>query len=147
MFSERNIVYFTPFYFKNGNPAKHKYFVVIKNIGGLNVLASLPTRKDSVPNNLEIEYGCVEDSSINFNCFVIPAEKEVTECGKKFDFKTHIYGHELDSHEISTLSEIYQIENTDYEIWGIMKEDIYNELIECLKNSKSVKMKFIKLLT
>lgn len=146
MFEERVIIYFDPFYFKNGNTAKPKYFVVLKNIENKNILASLPTRKDSVPENKVIEKGCVELPSINLNCFVIPKNIEVTECGKFFEFKTHIYGHQIDDYEVHLLKEIYLIENADYSIWGKMKEDIFISLIECFKNSKSVKKKYQKLL-
>jgi len=31
MLEEGNIIYFDPFYFKNGNTAKRKYFIVLKN--------------------------------------------------------------------------------------------------------------------
>lgn len=146
MFEERVIIYFDPFYFKNGNTAKPKYFVVLKNIENKNILASLPTRKDSVPENKVIEKGCVELPSINLNCFVIPKNTEVTECGKFFEFKTHIYGHQIEDYEVHLLKEIYLIENADYSISGKMKEDIFISLIECFKNSKSVKKKYQKLL-
>lgn len=147
MFKEGNIIYFDPFYFKNGNTAKPKYFVVLKNQNGKNILASLPTRKDSIPQKEEVENGCIELPLINLNCFVISENIEVTDCGKYFDFKTHIYGHQIDDYEVSILKEIYPLENTDYEIWGKMKEDLFLSLIECLKNSKSVKRKYKKILS
>lgn len=147
MFQEGNIIYFDPFYFKNGNTAKPKYFIVLKNQNGKNILASLPTRKDSIPQKDEVNNGCVELPSINLNCFVISKNTEVTDCGKYFDFKTHIYGHQIDDYEISFLEEIYPIENIDYEIWGKMKEHLFTSLIDCLKNSKSVKRKYKKILS
>ena len=52
MFETGTIIYFAPFYFKNGNTAKPKYFVVLKNIENKSVIASLPTRKDSIPQKL-----------------------------------------------------------------------------------------------
>lgn len=146
MFKEGTIIYFDPFYFKNGNTAKPKYFVVLKNQADQNILASLPTRTDSIPQKEEIDNGCIELPSINLNCFVISDDIEVTECGKTFDFKTHIYGHQIDVYEIEFLKEIYPLENTDYEIWGEMKNEIFLSLIECLKNSKSVKRKYRKIL-
>ncbi|WP_432671719.1 hypothetical protein [Flavobacterium sp. SM2513] len=146
MFEEGTIIYFDPFYFKNGNTAKPKYFVVLKNHADQNILASLPTRTDSIPQKEEIENGCIELPSINLNCFVISDAIVVTDCGKKFDFKTHIYGHQIDVYEIESLKEIYPIEDTDYKIWGKMKADIFFSLIDCLKNSKSVKRKYQKLL-
>lgn len=42
MFTPGNILYFTPFYFKNGAPSKNKYFIVLKDVDGQLVLASLP---------------------------------------------------------------------------------------------------------
>ena len=146
MFEEGTIIYFDPFYFKNGNTAKPKYFVVLKNHADQNILASLPTRTDSIPQKEEIENGCIELPSINLNCFVISDAIVVTDCGKTFDFKTHIYGHQIDVYEIDSLKEIYPIEDTDYKIWGKMKEEIFLLLIKCLKNSKSVKRKYQKIL-
>lgn len=146
MFKEGSIIYFDPFYFKNGNPAKSKYFVVLKNQGDQNILASLPTRTDSIPQKDEIDNGCIEIPSISLNCFVISNDIEVTDCGKIFDFKTHLYGHQIDVYEIKSLKEIYPLEHTDYKIWGKMKDELFLSLIECLKNSRSVKRKYRKIL-
>lgn len=142
MYSEGNIIYFNPFYFKNGNTAKEKYFVVLKSINGNAILASLPTRKDYIPDKDVIENGCIELPDISMNCFVISSNTEVTECGKHFDFKTHLYGYEIDSYDTKLMLEIYQIEGTDYVIWGKMKNDIFTSMMDCFKNSKSVKRKF-----
>lgn len=46
MFKEGNILYFNPFYFENGNTPKPKYFLVLKEVDGQLVLASLPTLHD-----------------------------------------------------------------------------------------------------
>lgn len=146
MFAERTIIYFDPFYFKNGNTAKPKYFIVLKNINNKSVLASLPTRKDSVPEKEEINNGCVELPQINLNCYVISNNTEVTECGKFFNFKTYIYGHQISDYEVAFLEEIYPTKNTDYSIWGTMKNKIFNDLIQCFKNSKSVKRKYKRIL-
>lgn len=146
MFIEGTIIYFDPFYFKNGNTAKPKYFVILKNKDGQNIIASLPTRTDNIPKKDEIESGCIELPEINFNCYVISKTQVVTDCGKTFDFKTHIYGHQLDDYTIEYLKEIYPNENSDYQIWGKMKDEIFNSLIDCLKKSKSVKRKYKKIL-
>ena len=129
MYKEGTIIYFDPFYFKNGNTAKPKYFVVLKNINGKTVLASLPTRKDSIPRSNEVKRGCVELPEIRLNCFVFSLDEEVTTCGKSFNFPTHIYGHQLDAYEISKLKEIYPLEGTDYKLWGELKPEIFIELI------------------
>ncbi len=71
MLKEGFILYFTPFYFNNGNTAKPKFFIVLKEADKNNfLLAALPTSKDSVPTKDEKEEGCIELPDINFNCFV-----------------------------------------------------------------------------
>jgi len=147
MFEEGQILYFTPFYFKNGNAAKNKYFVVVKNIDETSLIASLPTRKDSIPESEVVESGCVEIPEINFNCFVISAKVPVTECNKHFDFTTHIYGYQLDSYSLAELNESYQIEGTDFDYYGKMKAELFANLTACLRNSKAVKRKFKRLLS
>ncbi|WP_187478320.1 hypothetical protein [Amniculibacterium sp. G2-70] len=146
MFREGHIIYFDPFYFKNGNPAKPKYFVVLKCEGGKNIVASLPTRKDSVPQSATISNGCIELPEINLNCFVISNEQQITECGKHFDFTTYLYGHQIDDYLVSEMRDLYPNEGSDYEIWGMMKSEIFENLIQCFKFSKSVKRKYKKLL-
>jgi hypothetical protein len=146
MYQEGNILYFTPFYFKNGNAAKPKYLVVLKNIDGKAVLITLPTRRDNIPEKDTIDSGCVELPNIGLNCFVIPPNQEITENGKMLDFPTHIYGHQLDTYEVSYLENIYQIEGCDYEIFGKMKPKMFKDLLECLKTSKSVKNKYLRIL-
>lgn len=146
MYLKSNIIYFNPFYFKNGNTSKDKYFVVLNNDNDKIILASLPTRKDHIPEKNVIENGCIEISDIKMNCFVISPNIEVTDCGKYFDFKTHLYGHQIDSYDINLVLELYQKEGVDFEICGKMKDEIFNSMKECFKNSQSVKRKFKHLL-
>lgn len=42
MFEAGSILFFDPFYFENGNNPKPKYFLVIKELDGQVILASLP---------------------------------------------------------------------------------------------------------
>ncbi|MGL4585132.1 MAG: hypothetical protein ACRCVU_19365 [Flavobacterium sp.] len=146
MFIEGTIVYFDPFYFKNGNTAKAKYFIVLKSDKRTTILASLPTRKDSIPTQNSIANGCVELPLINLNCFVIDINQIVTDCGKCFDFKTHFYGHQIEEYDIQLMRELYQFEGTDFTIWGSMKSDLFKNLIDCFKSSKAVKRKYKQLL-
>lgn len=44
------------------------------------------------------------------------------------------------------MNEIYPIEGADYEVWGKMRDKLFTELLECLKASRTVKRKFIKIL-
>lgn len=146
MLEEGNIIRFDPFYFKNGNTAKPKYFLVLKCTDNKTVIASLPTRKDTIPPDDNIDAGCLELPDINLNCFIIAKDAPVTVCGRSFDFKTYLYGHQLDDYPISTMNDIYPNEGSDYEIWGKMKPELFESLIRCFRHSKSVKWKYRKLL-
>jgi len=146
VFEAGNIIYFDPFFFKNGNTAKAKYFVILKTLENSSLIASLPTRKDSTPRNNSIDIGCIEIPELNFNCFVVPNSTVVTTCGKIFDFTTYLYGYQIDDYDINLLLEIYPNEGSDYSIWGKMKDDLFGQLIDCFKNSKAVKRNYKNLL-
>ena len=70
---------------------------------------------------------------------------EITECGKSFERPTYLYGYSLDEYEISKMKEIYT-EKKDFEIWGVMKTEVFSKLIECFKSSGVVKRKYKRLL-
>ncbi len=146
MYQEGNIIYFTPFYFKNGNPAKPKYFVILKVNDANTIMASLPTSKDHIPAKDVVKSGCIELPEINLNCFVFSPEETVTECNKSFPFMTYIYGSQLDFYNLADMYDIYRNDGIDYVLWGKMKQPTFNRLKQCLKNSKAVKQKFIRLL-
>lgn len=146
MFTVRDILYFDPFYFKNGNTPKAKFFIVLKVIENTTVLASLPTSKDHVPGNLTVDDGCVELPGINFNCFIISPNTSVTECGKHFSRNTFLYGHNIDDYDIELMQKLYPLENMNYEVWGKMKQPLFDRLIECFSISKTIKRKYKRLL-
>jgi len=146
MFKEGNIIYFDPFYFKNGNTAKPKYFVVLKNNGTNNLLASLPSSQDFLPSKIIREHGCIDLEDINFNCFLISNKVPATKCGKSFNFNTFLYGHQIDDYEIANMNDLYRNEGTDYIIWGEMEDSLFQNLLNCFKNSKTVKRKYQRIL-
>lgn len=139
-------MYFTPFYFKNGNAPKPKYFIVLKMLEEHAVLASLPTRKDCVPRDNNLEAGCIEVPSARFNCYKISNKTPITACGKCLPFTTYLYGHELDSHELDILNSNYQYEGVDYEVYGKINPEIFSDIIRCFKESRSVKRKYKRVL-
>lgn len=150
MFSEGIILFFNPFYFKNGDKHKAKYFIVIKAIDDKVILASLPSSQDYVPAFVDVnslnECTCIELPEANFNCYLFPANKPITTNRWAFPKNTFLYGHQLDNYEINTLVDIYPVEGIDYQVVGILQQDILEELINCFKQSASVKRKFRKLL-
>ena len=80
MFSERDILYFSPFYFKNGNKPKNKFFVVLKELDGKTIIASLPTSHDHIPKQSEVDRRCIEIIESCLNCFLMSPLEEITEC-------------------------------------------------------------------
>ena len=150
MLVEGNLIYFKPFYFENGQ-SKNKYFLVLKQIfkedeGVEFVLASLPSSKDYVPSDYEDQSGCIEIPERHINCYVFDPELTVTKCETfSFPLKTFIYGEYLNDYT-SEHFEDYEEEGLDYDIIGVVKEDIFNDIITCLKNSAKVKNRYKKLL-
>ncbi len=146
MFDEGNILYFTPFYFKNGNKSKDKYFVILKHYGTGLLLANLPTSKDSVPTMHENKTGCLDYPEINFNGYVFSPDDEITDCGKRFPKRTHLYGYQIDTYDTKKLSELYPIPDVDYTLFGTLKPSVFKDLLDCFRNSKVVPQKIKRLL-
>lgn len=88
----------------------------------------------------------MELPEINFNCYVILPNIPVTENRKSFSVKTHVYGQYINEYDSDVLMETYPIENIHYQVWGKMNQDVFNEVIQCLKNSKMVRRKFKRIL-
>jgi hypothetical protein len=146
MYTPGNIIYFTPFYFSNGNPCKPKYFIVLNVVDNTTVLLNLPTRSDNLPNNIDKTHGCIELPEGNINCYLIEKGKEIAENGFFFKFNTHLYGYYIDQLEIEYLNSIYSVEGQDYTIVGRLINEEFNAIIECFKESKTVKRKYKKYL-
>lgn len=144
MFSEGEIILCTPFYFKNGNPAKNKYFIVLKNIDQTSIIASLPTSINKIPSSLAQTHGCINHDDRCFNCYLFEAGVSICDNGFYFPLHTHIYGNELEDYELSIIQSIYGIEGVDFERKGTLNKTEFEQLVSCLKNSTSVKRKIRK---
>jgi len=150
MFEERDLLYFDPFKFENGT-SKPKYFLVLKNIDGVSILASLPTSKDHVPGDLELRSGCFEIPERRINIYVFLAGTDVavnSDSGEHFSFEknTFIYGANIDSFPIESFIEQESKKETTITMKGKLKQEIFDDLVNCLKKSFLVKNKFKKLL-
>lgn len=141
MFEEGQLLYFKPFFFKNGNESKNKYFVVLKKLEDNLLLASLPTSKDHLPDRYRDTKGCIKDDDSRLNVFVFSKDKNVTD-NFSFPKRTYIYGEQLDEYSVS-----YLVSNSsNIEKKGFILPNLYKELIECFKASSVVKRKYKKLL-
>lgn len=146
MYTEGNILYFKPFYFKNGNTPKNKYFVVLKVTEQSLLVASLPSSQDHIPAHIVQKTGCIEIPDCNINCFIFLPDEPVTTCNKPFPLPTYIYGSQLDFYELAEMQNTYPLEGVHYELFGKMRPDLFHKLLYCLKHSNSVRLKFTRLL-
>ena len=150
MFEEGNLLLFRPFLFKNGATPKDKFFVVLKELEGNILLASLPTSKDHVPSDMEVRHGCLNIAERFINVFIFLSGEEIVskDDGSRFAFNknTFIYGADLDIYPTSRFELQERMAQTSIEKIGKLDHDIFNELVSCLAKSKVVKNKFIKML-
>lgn len=152
MFEQGNLLYFEPFIFKNGAKPKNKYMVVLgKDIDGNMILASLPTSKDHVPGDMEVNAGCLELPDRQVNVFVFPANTNVAySCdGNAFSFRvnTFIYGSDLDTYPVTAFMQQVTERITKVSVLGKLTDEYMCSLIDCLKKSRMVKNKYKRLLT
>jgi hypothetical protein len=146
MFIPGNIIYFDPFYFKDGSACKPKYFLVIKVIGNNAVLASLPSSIDHLPRHIDSNHGCIEVPEGNINCYVFKSGKVIAKNNWAFPKDTFLYGQWLDDYEIDLLNDIYPVAGIDYSIMGQLTDEELSKVIECFISSASVRRKFKKIL-
>lgn len=146
MYTPGKLIFFDPFYFKEGGN-KPKYFLVIKVLGGNVILASLPSSKVHLPANQIIQHGCLEVQDSGINCYIFEANRPITKCGWCFKLNTFLYGMWLDDFNIEVLNANYSIEGVDYEIIGELTDQELHNVIGCFRNSSSVKRKYKRLLS
>lgn len=139
MFTEGIVLYISPFYFKNGNTSKNKYFIVLKVIDNQIVIASLPTRSNKAPGLIQTEHGCNNDTERCFNCYAFQANRIITDNGFFFPINTYVYGNEVEDYTLQTLQLNYRIAGVDYEIMGNLTKQEHSDLCACLKQSTSIK--------
>ncbi|MBO7576912.1 MAG: hypothetical protein J6T03_05530 [Bacteroidales bacterium] len=145
-FCEGAILYFTPFIFPDGDRPKPKYFLVLKVLDDVCLLASLPTSKDFVPTTVEKNHGCIERPDINFNCYYFNPNVVICNNGFAFPIETYVYGYRLQTFRLESLLLQEIIDETVIEECGILTEDEYAAIIRCLSNSHAVKRAYRKML-
>ena len=122
MFVEGQLIYFTPFYFTNGNEAKNKFFLVLRNLDSLTIVASLPTKVNNAPALMDGTHGCVNHDDRKFNCYVFSKNTPICNNGFSFDLTTHIYGDQIADYSIEELTKANKIkEGKDYRKIGMIK--------------------------
>lgn len=74
------------------------------------------------------------------------ANMPITKCGWSFKLNTFLYGLWLEEYDIGILNQNHSILGVDYEIIGELNNLELEEVINCFKNSSSVKRRFKRLL-
>ena len=141
MFSPGQIIYFNVFFFKNGNTPKAKYFIVLAYINEEIIVASLPTRTNLAASLIDKPHGCVNIDDRCFNCYVFEQDKVVGQNGFCFPLPTYVYGDQVEDYQVGLMQDIYKIEGIDYEILDTLTESEFTSLVDCIKNSTTVKRK------
>lgn len=142
MFAQGEIIYFTPFFFPDGQSvSKPKYFIILGNVEDKTIIATLPTRTNNAPSLNTKSHGCNNHNERKFNCYVFSANTCICDNGFSFYMPTYIYGNDIENYEVSILKSVYTTPNADYRIEGKLKDDEFAALMDCLKNSNSVKNK------
>lgn len=145
MYIPGRIIYFDPFYFKDGGN-KPKYFLVLKEYNGKVILATLPSSQNHLPVSQAIDHGCLELPEIGINCYIFEAHKPITTNGWFFGLHTFLYGFWLEDYDIAMLEKNYSIPGVDYEIIGDLNSEELQNVINCFKNSSVVKRKYKRIL-
>nr|WP_315198450.1 hypothetical protein [uncultured Flavobacterium sp.] len=144
MFEERNLLYFDEYFFENGNPAKSKYFLVLKcNQAGI-MLISLPSSKDYIPADIDKKHGCINIPEKQIGCYFFQNKVQITECGFGFPLDTYLYAALITSQTIEVIEHIYKPK--DYKLIGKLLQKEHNNIVNCLKNSPNIKSKFKRIL-
>ena len=146
MFQPRQIIYFKEFYFKNGNTAKPKYLIILGRIQDKTIVASLPTRTNNAPALVNTLHGCINLDDRCYNCYVFEQGRSICENGFGFDLPTFIYGNQVEDYDIEILEEVYKIKGVDYEEKGMLTQQEFRSILECILNSSSTKRKIKRLL-
>jgi hypothetical protein len=143
MFTTGNLLFFTPFYFKNQNDPKNKFFIVLHNDENRLIIASLPTSQDHIPEHLK-KHGCINCEQMQIICYFIKNNTVITDNGFRFDKDTYLYGKELGDYEIDIFLNKYT--TNDMEVKGRLTDDELKNIRNCFANSPDVKRKYRRLL-
>jgi hypothetical protein len=146
LYTAGKLIYFNPFYFKDGTDSKPKYFLVLKVVNNDVVIASLPSSKIHLPQAQPLVHGCLEIPDACINCYIFEANRPITKCGWSFDMNTLLYGNWLDDYNLAILQSNYTIEGVDYEIIGSLTDVELQNVLNCFINSSTVKRKYKRLL-
>lgn len=137
------IIYFTPFYFPNGRSApKNKYFIVLGHQDEQWMVASLPSSVDRVPDGVSQEHGCLQLPAAMFFAYIFEAGASVTTHGWAFPLTTYVYTAWIEAFDKRIFTEVYTVENVDYQVVGRLSKEVYTALVQCALTSGDLKGRY-----
>jgi hypothetical protein len=145
-FETGTIFYFEPFIFGGDFASKNKYFMVLGQCDEQIILASLPTSKDFVPSTLPKVHGCIDEQSVNFNCYYLSGGTPICKNGFAFPVDTYIYGYRLQLFNWNDFESQQLSGKTTIQIMGKLTNQELNAILKCLRESASVKRAYKKML-
>lgn len=142
------IVYFTPFYFPDGAPAKPKYFIFLGMDGNDALVAALPTRTDRTPADAMKVHGCIQANGASFSSYYFEPGRSIATNGWSFPSEdpTYIYPRWVETYDRKIFDDIYVVDGVDYQIMGRLTQVEYEALVKCIGESNDAKMKYKRLL-
>lgn len=121
---------------------KNKFFIVLRNLAGRLVLASLPTSKDQIPQAVEQRPGCIEYPSGNFTAYVFEAMAPVTTNGWFFSLRTYMYGYQVREYSYATLEQTHEDPGYEVSVKGRLNAMEFGSMVECLLRSIDLKRRY-----
>lgn len=146
MLQPGNILYFSEYYFSNGNTSKPKYLIVLGEFKNRVIVYTLPTSQDKVPSFWVTQSGCNESESDGLSFYFFPANEIIAlDTNFAFSMDTYLMGEGVDDQEFEYFNNIYNLEK-DCQYLGKLNSLEYNRLIDCFSKSKAVRNKHKRIL-
>lgn len=143
MFSNGNLLHFEDYEFDNGG-SKNKYMVVLYNVDGVSIVASLTSSQDYIPDSAKTD-GCIHDDDKGLHCYMIPTGLCIGSNDYSFKKDTYIYVHmNIRDKKIEDLVNNYQAKGK-LKKKCTLNPDTYRALLQCIVKGKFVAKK-VKLL-
>jgi hypothetical protein len=132
--------------FENGD-FKNKFFLILKEIDGCQLIVSLPSSIEYFPTGTPINHGCIDLAQAQQTTYCFKADY-ILDTNNNFSFPkdTFLHGCWLKEVDKILFFQTYPIQDFHYEIKGVLDHTELTSVIECFKNSPSVKRRIKKLL-
>jgi len=140
MLEARNIIHINDFDFKNNQPIKGRYFIVLDENEETSLVLSVVTSQNFIPDDI-FKQGCIDKPELNIHSYVFTSSTEIGENGFKFSKDSFIYIQSSTVYEqdLSKLLAVYPEESID--IKDRMNQSEYEDLIYCVYKSKKISKK------